>query len=76
MEVITEYLLMQKKSSIADFIRINIIRNHYHFADRNFIYLANQAYEEKTRNVAEPKQFKISHHFIQDFKKRKRISLR
>ena len=26
-----------EEQSIADFIRINIISNHYHFTDRNFI---------------------------------------
>lgn len=69
MAYIIEFLLIKND-------RVNIIEKHYHFSDRNFIFLANQAFQDKYRGIETNKQFKISHHFIQDFKKRNRISTR
>lgn len=66
----------KEEQSLANYIKENIINQHYHFTDRNFIYLANQAFQDKYRNIETKKEFKISHHFIQDFKKRNRISTR
>lgn len=68
--------LDDEEQSIADFIRINIISNHYHFTDGNFIFIPNQAYTEKSKNIENPKKFSISHNFINNFKERNRISTR
>lgn len=64
----------EEEEALADFIRFNYIDQGYHFSDKSFINFANQAYNEKYQNIENPPQFNCSKHFIQNFKKRNRIS--
>lgn len=64
----------EEEKALADYIRINYIEQGYHFSDKSFIILANQAYNEKYIDVENPPEFNCSKHFIQNFKKRNRIS--
>ena len=67
-----------EENALAEYIIENIIKPHLYFSDRNFVYLANNAFLEKYRDTDDENipQFLCSHSFVTDFKTRHRITSR
>ena len=67
----------QEEAAIKDFIFSNFLSKGWYFDNEDFIEIAYHAYLEKYQNEERNKKdFLISRGFINEFKKRNKISLR
>lgn len=66
----------EEEQSITEFIKENYLKQGLLFTDSQFRELAMQAYQEKHKDEENIKDFKVSDHFIHNFKIRNHISSR